>query len=87
MVFGVSSRPRLGAFPILAALLWAVLISGTTDRAFAQSHSQDAQMFERAMALMQEGEFSAAEPVLIALRNRHPHTFRYDESLGLLYAS
>lgn len=44
-------------------------------------------MFERAMALMQEGEFSAAEPLLIALRNRHPHTFRYDESLGLLYAS
>lgn len=87
MVFAVL-RPRLSAFSILAALLWAVLIPAMTFSAFAaQSQSSDAQMFHRAMTLMQDGETAAAEPLLIALRNRHPHTFRYDESLGLLYAS
>lgn len=83
MVFAVL-RPRLSALLTLAALLCAVL---TPLAAYAEEiHSSDAQIFQKAMDEMQAGNTTAAEPLLVALRGRHPHTFQIDESLGLLYA-
>ncbi len=59
----------------------------TLSAAVAQGQSSYAQMFRQAMTYMQDGEMGRAEALLIALRNRHPHTFEIDESLGLAYAS
>lgn len=86
MVFAVM-RPRPVAFVFLAVSLCAILtpVAGYAVPA-TKGHSSDTQIFQQAMTYLQAGNSAAAEPLLVALRSRHPHNFEIDESLGLLYA-
>lgn len=86
MTFAVT-RPRFGGI-FLGILLCVVLIpSNLYGVSGPEAQNSDAKIFQQAMADMQNGQPGAARPLLIALRQKHPHTFAVDETLGLLYAS
>jgi tetratricopeptide (TPR) repeat protein len=83
--------PALRKRTLLSALMLGVIAQlsahSTQTPASHPITDSDNRMFQQAMASLNAGNPSAAEPLLRELHGRHPDNYEIDESLGLLYAS
>jgi tetratricopeptide (TPR) repeat protein len=89
---GIQQRRNATVLSLLGLVLFAVSLPHSVDAQSSPTRSSpftaaDQASFTKAVAALNDGNIDQAEPLLLALRQRHPRNYQINEALGLAYAS